>query len=80
MMQHGIDVMEDVRRRDAVVRVENLKQRPRFGRDVFLLVLAVFGIGEQWEALCLINKIHANNAHDGQSMEWTKCTRARNTN
>ena len=45
MMQHGIDVMKNVRRRDAVVIVENLEQRPRFGRDVFLLVLAVFGIG-----------------------------------
>ena len=50
-MQHGIDVMKEVRRRDAVVRVENPEQRPRFGRDVFLLVLAVCGTGEEWEIL-----------------------------
>jgi hypothetical protein len=47
MMQHGIDVMKNVRRRDAVVIVENLEQRPRFDSDVFLLVFAVFGISEK---------------------------------
>ena len=79
MMQHGIDVMKNVRRRDAVVIVENLEQRPRFGRDVFLLVLAVFGIGEQRKTLCVTGEVEIGNNIDANSVERAKrCPRQTN--
>ena len=55
MMQQRINVMKNVRPRDAVVVVENLEQRQRLGRDVVaplhFLFVGVFNVAIKREAL-----------------------------
>src|ERR1017187_2762885 len=82
MMQHGIDVMENLLPRDARITIENLEQRQRLGRDIVLLVLAIFGIGEKRETLWGINgnKMEIWNLVCGITPKWPPSAATRTEN